>query len=328
MARVFIDGFESGDHDLWDDESNPTIISSTGKDMDGDYCLDLNSTLEYLSKNIPATDEMYFAFLYKPTNITASEQVLSVWSDTTSLLHITRTGTSGVICVNTGTSTILASGVKALNINITYLIEVHLKVADSGGRAEVKVDGIQDIDFTGDTKAETATQFNRVRLGCGPYSYYTTYAYFDNFIIDDSAWIGDTNIQAVVPTGAGTTTGWTPSVGANYECVDEKPPSDTDYNSINAIDTTDTFAAGDMVGTIGSVKCVQVQARCVTEGAPTPTNLKLVVRSGAVDYLSGDNEVPSAAKSVAELWETNPADSAAWEETDVNNIEIGYKSAA
>lgn len=29
-----------------------------------------------------------------------------------------------------------------------------------------------------------------------------------------------------------------------------------------------------------------------------------------------------------DLWETNPADSLAWEEADVNAMEIGIKSAA
>lgn len=327
MARIFIDGFESGEHDMWENEDNATVVSSAGLDMDGDYCLDLNSTPEYLQKDVTADDEMYFAVLYRPTHATNSEGIITLWNGTTRLIWLGRIN-GGTLNVYTGASTILVEGTKILSINTTYLIEFHIKIADSGGRAEVKVDGIQDIDFTGDTKPDANTQFDKVRLGyIGTTSAYST-AYFDNFIMDDAAWIGNTNIQAVVPTGAGTTTGWTPSVGANYECVDEKPPSDADYVSINAVDTTDIYAAGNMIGTIGNVKCVQVQSRALVDGSPTPTNLKLVVRSGATDYLSGDKVVPVAAKSLSHLWETNPADSAAWEEADVNAMEIGVKSAA
>ena len=48
MARLFIDGFESGQEDLWDAESGASVVSSAGLDMDGDYCLDLNNIYEYV----------------------------------------------------------------------------------------------------------------------------------------------------------------------------------------------------------------------------------------------------------------------------------------
>lgn len=325
MSRIFIDGFESGQADIWDLTSS-SVVSSAGLDMDGDYCANLNANYRYLQKNITvADDEMYFAFLYRPTSSGNAKDIFSLYYDATQLIHLKRSSTDflltaqvGVGAVETGTATLL--------VNTTYLVEVHIKLADAGGRFEVKVDGLQDIDFTGDTKPYTQTQFNRVRLGYA--DVYACYAYFDNFIMDDAAWIGNTNIQAVVPTGAGNTTGWAPSAGNNWECVDEKPFNDADYVSINSNDVVDTYAAGNLVGTIGSVKCVQVQSRALVDGSPIPTNLKLVVRSGGTDYLSGDNVVPIVAKSFSHLWENNPSDSAAWEEADVNAMEIGVKSAA
>lgn len=329
MARIFIDGFESGGDDLWDAESNATVVSSAGLDMDGSYCLDINSTTEYIEKNITADDEMYFAFLYRPTNVSTSRGILAVSASGTNLIAITRTNTTGIIVARTGAAyTALDTGTKNLTVDTTYLIEIRIKIADAGGRVEVKVDNIQDIDFTGDTKPDANTQFNQIRLGHTGDALTYAYAYFDNFIMDDAGWIGDTKIQALVPTGAGNTTGWTPSAGANWACVDEKPASDVDYVSINANDTTDTYATGNLAGTIGTIKCVQVQSRMRTDGAPTPTNLKLVVRSGAADYLSGNKAVPAAEKSLWNLWETDPADAAAWAEADVNAMEIGVKSAA
>ena len=326
MARVFIDGFESGDHDMWDVEGNATAVSSDGLDMDGSYCLDLNSVSEYLGKNITAEDEMYFAFLYRPTNGSNSKSILALLNGGTVIVGIRRNVTTGFLEAYRG-GVLINTGSISLQLNVTSLIEIHVKVADSGGRIETKVDGVTDIDFTGDTKPGADTQFNLVRLGFYAASVYV-YAYFDNLIMDDAAWIGDTKIQVVVPTGAGTTTGWTPSAGNNWACVDEIPASDVDYVSINSNDVVDTYATGNMAGTIGSVKCVQIQSRARTDGAPTPTNLKLAVRSGGTDYFSGDNAVPATEKSLWNLWENNPADAAAWEESDVNNIEIGIKSAA
>ena len=326
MARIFIDGFEAGEHDMWDAEINATVISSAGLDMDGDYCLDLNNIDEYVEKNITADDEMYFAFLYRPTS--NGEEMLSVFNGTTILVHINRDETGHCIEAYRGEITLLDTGTHALNNDTTYLIEVHFKIADAGGRVEVKVDGVSDIDFTGDTKPDANTQFDKVRLGYGTVSAFRSYAYFDNFIMDDAAWIGDTKIQKILPTGAGNSTIWTPSAGANWQCVDERPPSDVDYVSTNVVDQVDTYAAANMVGSIDSVKCVQIQSRTESDGAPTPTNLKLVVRSGAADHLSGDKTVPASPKGLWNLWETNPADSLAWEEADVNAMEIGIKSAA
>ena len=326
MARIFIDGFESGGDDLWDAENNATVISSTGKDMDGDYCLDLAANTEYLQKDITADDEMYFAFLYRFTDATRSEQILTAYNGATKLLQVRKTESSHLIEVCRGV-TLVDTGIKTLNINTTYLIEVRFKVADAGGRIEVKVDGVQDIDFTGDTKTDANTQFDKVRLGYHT-SGYGTFAYFDNFIMDDYAWIGDTKIQKILPTGAGNSANWTPSAGANWACVDERPASGVDYVSINANDITDTYVAANMAGSINSVKCVQIQSRTESEGAPTPNNLKLVVRSGAADHLSANKAVPTAPKGLYNLWETNPADSLAWEEADVNAMEIGIKSAA
>ena len=325
MARIFIDGFESGGDDLWDAESNANVISSAGLNMDGSYCLDINGLVEYVSKNITLDDEMYFAFLYRPT-ASNSKAILSVWNGAAVLIHLWLN--AGVISVNRGVGTVLDTGTESISLNTTYLIEVHIKIADSGGRIETKVNGVADIDFTGDTKEGAYTQFDKVRLGQGAVASYYCAAYFDNFRMDDAGWIGDTKIQAIVPTGAGNTTGWTPSVGANWGCVDEKPASDADYVSINANDIVDTYAAGNIVGSIDNVKCVQIQARSRTEGSPTPTNLKLVVRSGGTDYLSGDKVIPVSEKGLWNLWELNPADSLAWEEADVNAMEIGIKSAA
>jgi hypothetical protein len=326
MARIFIDGFEAGQDDLWDAENNANVVSSTGLDMDGDYCLDINSITEYVEKNITADDEMYAAVLWRPTNNASSKVSISFYRDGTLLVAIQRNATSDLIEAYRGT-TLIDTGSISVPYNATYLIEVRVKIHDSAGRVQTKIDGVSDIDFTGDTKPGADTQFNRVRLGHtagGNYSY----AYFDNLILDDAAWIGDTNIQAVVPTAAGNSTGWTPSAGSNYACVDEKPASDVDYVSINANDVSDTYTTGDMTGTINSVKCVQIQSRTKTDGSPTPTKIKLVARSGGTDYLSSGEAVSASEKALCNLWETNPADSAAWEEADVNALQIGIKSAA
>lgn len=326
MGRIFIDGFESGGDDLWDAEANAAVVSIAGLDMDGSYCLDLTAASAYVSKDITADDEMYFAFLWRSIAVATHQPIILFYNGATYLSSLFRNNSTNNLDSYRGT-TVVASGTKTIANSTTYLIEVRFKVADAGGRFVVKVDSVTDIDFTGDTKEGANTQFNKVRLGYYTAGYHGK-AYFDNLIMDDAAWIDKTYIQALVPIGVGNTTGWTPSVGANWQCVDEKPASDADYVSINSNDAVDTYATANMVGAISDIKCVQIQSRVKTDGVPTPTNLKLVVRSGGTDYLSGDKVVPATAKSLWNLWENNPADAAAWEETDVNAMEIGVESAA
>lgn len=335
MAREFIDGFESGALDLWDGilvEPSVAVVSTVGLDMDGDYAISCGvfTESEALRKNLTARDEYYFAFQWRPTGTASSgifgvdlgcDHQFTVWVNSCRLMEL-RTGREF-------SDSLLATGTKFINQNTTYLVECYFKIHDSAGIVQLKIDGILELSFNGNTNI-VGTTIDVLRIGASdpwPPGRYPR-AYFNNIIVDSSAWIGETKIQGLVPTGVGNSAEWTPSVGANWECVDELPASDADYVATNANDITDTYQTEDMSGDIASVKCVQIQARAETEGAPTPTNLKLVARSGGADHLSSSKTVPAMVNSLWHLWEDNPADSAAWEESDVNALEIGVKSAA
>lgn len=106
------------------------------------------------------------------------------------------------------------------------------------------------------------------------------------------------------------------------------PPNDADQVRTNSNDQLDLYGANDLAGSINTVKCVQVQARCNKEGTPTPQNIKLACRTHASDYVSADKAVPSTSKSLFNIWENNPNTSAPWTLNEVNDVEIGLKSTA
>ena len=65
MARVFIDGFESGKTDLWDLVVGASIASGIAG-MDGNYCLSCDAFGDYYAhKYVPAAAEYYLAFRYR-----------------------------------------------------------------------------------------------------------------------------------------------------------------------------------------------------------------------------------------------------------------------
>ena len=397
MARVFIDGFEAGDLKLWNTIGAGAGLVAAATGMDGSYCLHLASggTTYYIQKTLPSNSEYYFAFRYRPSNDGSSRGMISFWSGGTLIGKLIRIGAAGLLVAYRGT-TVIATGTTPLAIDTTYLIEVRFKPANSpDGVFHVKINGLLplDIEFNGDSTDGAAT-IDAVRLGHGDSASTNVYAYFDNLVVDNAAWPGNTKIQAIKPTGAGASShsawaadtvidlnevrkptvfngfeyectaraddfktgavepvwgivvgattdddtnitwtcrvgAWNPSTGDNYACVDEVPPSETDYVSLNHIGNVDTYAAGDLVGAIGSVKCVQVQALAKAEGEPTPTNLQLVLRSGGTDYVGSSHEVPNTnAAQLASIWVTDPATAAAWIESGINDMEIGVKAVA
>lgn len=332
MARIFIDGFESGRYDLWDswNGSYPPDLSTGITGMDGTYCLNLQtlSSKMFAEKIVPDDDEYYCAFKWRTTSFD-NNSVLSVWDNVGNLHTYVKIGPTFHYeawrgPVYGGTQLGIAS--QLMSINTTYLVEIYMKISDSVGRCVVKIDGTTVLNYTGDTQNGTNAFISAIRLGCADLTWSNGYGYFDNFVLDDANWIGDTKIQAVVPTGIGTTTQWTPSSGDNYTCVDEIPASDIDFVETNTVDLVDTYVTANLTGSIGSIKCVQVQTRCIKEGAPTPLNLDLTIRSGGTNYFSADKIVGTAYKSLSNIWENDPATAVAWLESGVNAAEIGIKS--
>jgi hypothetical protein len=329
MSRIFMDGFESGGLDLFSSSSSAFVIAArTG--FSGNYCLDLSGASDWITLSVAEGTEYYIAFKWEFAGIGTNCNLVSFYNGATFLgsAHI---NTGGGVTLRGGATILQESSLGSLVGNgILYLIEVHYKLADAGGAFEIKINGVSVVSFSGDTKIVAPTTVTGMRFGndSADYSKYS-FCYIDDLIIDDANWIGPTSIQGLAPTGAGATTGFTPSTGSNYACVDETPPSDIDFVYTNTPNVVDTYALGNLTGTINSIKAVQVQARCMQEGSPATTKIQLVTRPASTDRVSASKTVQTfAPKSVFNIWELNPEDSAAWEEADVNGMEIGVKAVA
>lgn len=211
-------------------------------------------------------------------------------------------------------------------------IEWKWTIDDAAGSYEVRVNGLTVL--TGTSKDTRSTN-----LGATTYSAVALLSnagisnqrdFDDVYVIDltgslNNDFLGDVTVTALLPTGAGSATGWTPSTGSNYQCVDEASPNDdTDYVSASAVDTKDTYAFDDVPA--GSViKAVQVVSaqRKENEG---PGKIKHVVRSSSADYDQAEQGIGGATYSfLCTVVETDPATSAAWTESGFNAAEFGVK---
>jgi hypothetical protein len=333
MARIFIEGFEAGALDLWDIDNGAAIIAAkTG--MNGNYCLDLKTNgLSFLYKKLPSSyNEIYLSFLYRQeTEQTYASSLIFLMNGTTFVLSCRRAsdvnhrlqfyrdGWMGVL---------IAEGSTSIALNTTYRIEVHYKPDATSGILQIKINGSEtlDIDFAGNTSS-SVTSMDGLMVGNGQgNSFNSSFGFFDDFILDNTAWIHGSiasQIQVIVPTGAGSSSQWT----GDYSKVDEKPPDDTDFLETNGADQVHLFQMGDLTGSIDAIKCVQVQARLLSRGAITPKNVQAACRSGGVNYFGSSKQVQEKVPVTAwKLWGTNPNTGSAWVASEVNALEVGVKS--
>ena len=333
MARVFIEGFEAGDLGLWEYNAYNYLVGSA---ITGSYMLYVPQAStgyggsDRTRKNVPSSNTYYASFHLR--QVLAQSTWRSIFffgldgNDQCSLAL--GDGTNYRLAFVRGTTAVV-SGSKSLLPSVDYHIQIYAYIHDSAGRFVVKVDGLIDIDYTGDTKNLSSDQINQVGFGAmngGSGGCFR--GYVDNFVLDNAAYPGQSFIAGIMPNGAGYSTQWTPSAGSNYACVDEVPPSDADYVYTNTVGNVDTYALSDLPGTAVAVKAVQVQARARKEGVATPQNLDLAVRTTGGDYFSADKVLSTSFVSLSHLWETNPGTAAAWTVSEVNAMEAGVKAAA
>lgn len=329
MARVFIDGFEDGKGSLWDNNaySSPIIRSVSG--CTGSYC----GTGQAQKTFSDSYSFLYVAFKWSDYDaMWSGRQICSFKNGNTILAAINFESDYGHLCIYEGNeNTLLAEGSVDITAGrIWHRIEIYYLPHLTNGTFQVKVDGVLECNVSGVKTAPSTTNIDRFCFGEIPVTTGMGHA-FDDLVIDDSDWIGNTYIQAIVPTGNTATGGkneWDASTGNNWDCVNDKPYNDSDYISTNTVDEIENYATEDLTGSIISVKSIQVQARIAYEGAPTPTHVQLGVRCAGADYFA-DNKTPAASFSTVDrLLEHNPNGEVDWTESSVNALEMSVKATA
>ncbi len=200
---------------------------------------------------------------------------------------------------------------------------------DSTGVMQVKVDDTLILDFTGDTKAQTNGDLAMV-------FFHGKNNFLDHFIFHDGNDTGDGfndfltypwHMQFIFPDGAGNSTQWTPSAGANYQNVDElETDEDTTYNEEATTSDKDLYAMASPGDTItGDVLGLYLrnQMKRTDSGARTASG---VLRTNATDY-NGTAVTPADAtyndSEVRDFWGPNPNTAVAFTTGEVDAVQGG-----
>lgn len=338
MARVLIEGFEGGAFPPGWAVKNVSIASSTG--CDGAYCAQFTDGFGHLilpfRSGLP---DIYIYFRYKRTNTTTYNFSLidffrysDPWDAASWMAQIRQKASTYVLEAYAGKlDTWLAEGSAAMTLNTWVDVEIYYLPHYTAGRLIVKVNGVTDIDFTGNTNDNGGNTLYGIGFGNPLGNAYTTgNGHFDNIIIDDNEWIhGDGEqrhrISGLKPAAAGSYSQWS----GTYDLIDEVPPSESDGLEVNAVDQVSTFGMEDIAGSVDSIKCVQVDAYLRGQGAFTPKNVKPAIVAGGSVYAGDNKPVPYIGKPhfARKLWQDNPATAVPFTPSEIAGIECGAKSA-
>lgn len=340
MAREWYSGGELGDMSELTFANDKVWVQTTIK-RSGAYAYRINVSnggagFGLMYKEFTAAAEKYFrnAFYHPILTGSSPQAPLYFASGATALVSIDIDYTNRVYVAKVG-STIVATGTAKITVGGWDLLEIHVKIADAGGVIEVKVNGFIDISYTGDTKPGAETTISRVywqtidrNLGAGVDTYVDDIAINDTSGSADNSWCGDGRILFRPTNGAGDQSGFTPSAGLNYQCVDDVPNNgDTDYVDGTTLDTYDLYQVANSAlvtdDVILRMRVVAVAKDTVANGGKIALGLK----TGGTEYWGDDKPLTT---NYTDVYGTehliNPQTGVAWTVADLDALQVGEKA--
>ncbi len=343
MTLLFVDGFDhyaTADcvrkyNVVFAQSTVPTIVAS-GRYGGSFARFAGGGQSAWFLKAIPATASVVIGMAVRLSAIYASYSVLMDLRDTYNLQCDLRINPDATLSVTRG-GTALTSGTSSLGLSTAtwYFIEWKVTISSSisANSCKVRVNGIDWINVaTGQSTKSTANStFNDILFGRVYPSNGTVNCDIDDLYICDqngsvnNDFLGDVRVEMILPSGAGTTSGWTPSAGSNYAAVDDTAPNDdTDYVSTQTATTKDTYAFGNLSNTPDSINGVQITTLLRKTDAGNKT-FTPVIRSGGTDYDQSTVAVYDNYAFDTQVKETDPATAVAWIGSGVDSAEFGIK---
>ena len=246
--------------------------------------------------------------------------------------------TDGTISVYRGgplAGALVATSALALLPNVWYYVEFRHVIDNAAGTLEVRVDGAVWVTFAGDTQQTANATANAILLqtvtnGAG---IFVTADHDDLYILDgtgaapNNTYWGNTQIEALVPNGAGNYTEWTTLFGAatHWQAENEVPPDeDTSYVESATLNQRDLYTFGNLSVVSATINGIQIlmRARTTLAGAD---NIARMIRHTATDNQGADVALQTSYNYIREILATDPIAAAAWSVANINAMEAGAR---
>jgi len=244
-----------------------------GQGRSGGTCLRYNSGggNAVLSKGLPDNQAtLGCAFAFRCANVTAAQSgngnyIMNFNDAGYSQIKLCLDNT-GALRVLNGSNTVLSTIPGAVTNNVWVHIEVKVTFHGTLGVVTLWLNGVQKINLTGVNTSYSGNNWaNTFQIGDG-WGFGVNLDWDDVILYDGQTTdangnpditgpVGDCNLVWLLPTGAGTTTQWTPDSGSNYARVNEATPDgDTSYVISQTVGQIDTYVLADLPGSIVTVK--------------------------------------------------------------------------
>lgn len=216
----------------------------------------------------------------------------------------------------------------ALFVGHTWFhVEVKIVIAGASGQLSTQVNGAPDIAATTVNAGTTPAQFIEFGLNQNDYVYFADDLYVcDGTGAHNNNFLGDRHIDTLYPTADGFYQAWTPDTGtAHYSRVNETNfDADSSYVSTPTVGAIDSYQMSDVSVLSADIRGLQVNMFARKDDAGLRQAASLLRIAGA-DYFAPTQTMATGYVDYTQMYEQNPATSADWTVSDVNNIEAGEK---
>src|SRR5262245_11885103 len=361
MTRLVTCGWEAGETaelggaDVIAGSGTVTVVTGTPTPASHTYCLKCQAssgTSDTAGRSVTiagSPTEVWLRVRLFPVFVGGNNTVFLRFVDTaaTNMLNLAVSATDGLIRAYRVTTAVGSGAVAAGSVVGTSsaaatgsawnLIQVHYKADQTTGTVEVWLNGAQVMNVTtGDSTAGLTTIASAVLTHTSTgVNVSTGYRGFDDLAVNNLSGTvnngrpADMRIAWLPPSGAEASSGWTPSAGSNYACVDDSgvlSAGTADYVAAASAALVDDYAVTDLLGGAASVAVV-VAVAYATNPDGGVSQVKVGVISGATTS-AGTAQSPGATYGyVREQFETDPATSAAWTVAGVNACKVRIESA-
>ena len=283
----------------------------------------------YIGKVVPARADYYIkcgifqdsvnaCISFKEGTIVHATVLVTYNVDTTLATIKVYQGTTAGLLVGTYTG--------GPSLLVWHCIEIYCKSDNSAGMITVKLDGVERLALENlDTNNAGTSVIDSVTFG----NTTATGPYYDDVVIRDDIWPGVGSVYALVPIGVGANAGFTASAGNPFQCVDEIPPTYTDYISKDAsvLNTKHDFALTQLTGTYIAIRAVAVLARAKLDASGTG-GVRATAISGATTVNGTAQALTVTDQLLPQIYmAVNPAaGTPVWDKTSINALLAGVET--
>ena len=280
-------------------------------------------------KYIDNIQTIIVGFAFKCKNYNDDEDLLLIQDGATTQIRIS-TRNTGDLRVERGTTTLDTTVALGLAVNIWYYIELKIKIDDSIGTYELRVNSVNVLSDTGVNTQETANAYlNRICFYGDPIIGTTSFFFDDVYILDTTGtknndFLGTMKVVMISPTADTAEVDFTPSEVDNYDGVDDGVTvDDATYNESTTSAHQDIFEYADTT----DIRLIAGLMVC-TEAKETDANdftLKTLVRSNSTIHTDVAQALTSSYTIITRLLEDDPVTETIWSAGAIDAAEFGYE---